>query len=459
MSNHQTPGFPRTTLGFATLAILAVAVLPGVTQADATEGAPSRPNILFVTVDTLRPDRLSINGYHRPTSPNIDRLMSKSLRFDQARTVEPLTGPALCSMFTSTYPHEHGASRNGLRMRTGLASLPKTLQAYGYRTAAYVGSWTLKDKNTGLAEHFEEYETVLTRRRWYLFRSEATADDLTEVSTAWLADHLRQAADQPFFLWVHYIDPHWPYRLHDDQAERLGLDRTQNVPPEDRYDTEVAVVDAAIGRLLEALDRWSMTHNTIVVFGSDHGESLGEHGYWGHGRHLYEHTLLIPMSISWPGRLKPQVIDAPALITDLAPTILNLLGRTAPPGFTGYDWTAVLDGATPPERITYHEAHRGAVISRHDSDLARRTGLLAVGVVAAQRKEVFRPANGERLVFDLTTDPAELESLAGRKEMPTEGLSQWLRVVTDSLAQFDDTPPQPLDEESIEQLRSLGYVD
>jgi arylsulfatase A-like enzyme len=459
MSIRKTPGFPRTALGSATLAILAVAVMPGATQADATAGYAASPNILFVTVDTLRPDRLSINGYHRPTSPNIDRLMSKSIRFDQARTVEPLTGPALCSMFTSTYPHEHGASRNGLRMRTGLASLPKTLQAHGYRTAAYVGSWTLKDKNTGLAEHFEEYESVLTRRRWYLFRSEATAEDLTELSTTWLSDHMRQAADQPFFLWVHYIDPHWPYRLDNDHAERLGIDRTQNVPAEDRYDTEIAVADSAIGQLLEALDRWSLTHNTIVVFASDHGESLGEHNYWGHGRNLYEPSLLIPMSISWPGRLEPQVIEAPALITDLAPTVLRLVGQSAPPGFTGYDWNAALDGATPPDRITYHEAHKGAVVSRHDSDLARRTGLLAVGVVAGQRKEVFRPGSGERLVFDLATDPTELESLTGRKEQPTEGLSEWLRVVTNSLAQFDDTLPQPLDEESIEQLRSLGYVD
>jgi len=386
--------------------------------------------------------------------------MAGGVRFEQARTVEPLTGPALCSMLTSKYPHEHGGTRNGLRMRTGLASLPKALQAYGYRTCAFVSNWTLKDKMTGLAEHFEEYESVLTRRRWYLFRSEATADDLTELSSSWLSEHMRDSAERPFFLWVHYIDPHWPYRLHDEYAERLGLGRSQNVPPQDRYDTEIAFVDAAIGRLLEALERWSLTRNTIVVFASDHGESLGEHGYWGHGRHLYEPSLRIPMSITWPGTLEPQAIEARALITDLAPTILHLLGRSTPPGFAGFDWATVLEGgAAPQDRITYYEAHRGAVISRHDSELARRTGLLAVGVIAGDHKEVVRVSKSERLLFDLVNDPEELDSLTGNKEQVSEGLGAWMQVVNDSLVQFDDTPPQPLDEESIEQLRSLGYVD
>jgi len=142
---------------------------------------PARPNVLILTVDTLRADRMSAYGYERNTSPNLDRLMQNGVLFTQARTVEPLTGPGLCAMLTSSFPHENGATRNGLRMRPGLPSLPKLLQEDGYRTAAIVSNWTLRDKITGLAEHFEQYDTVFKHKRWLgLFSSEARAGVVTE---------------------------------------------------------------------------------------------------------------------------------------------------------------------------------------------------------------------------------------------------------------------------------------
>jgi arylsulfatase A-like enzyme len=436
---------------------LAAAVLA---PASAREVGGKPANVLLVTVDTLRADRLSSYGYHRPTTPNVDRILNGGVRFTQARVVEPLTNPSLASMLTSLFPHEHGASRNGLRIRPGLASLPKALQAHGYRTAAYVGNWTLRDKISGLGEHFEQYEEVLTRRRWFgVLRSEADGADLTDQAVDWLDGHVRARPRQPFLLWVHYVDPHAPYRFQKEHAARLGIPE-RNVSRPDRYDTEIAFVDECIGRLIDAVERLHLTESTLVVFASDHGESLGEHKYWGHGRHLYEPTLRIPMGLYWPVRLEPKEISVSALNIDLTPTVLRLLDLPVSRTFKGYDWTPVLDGAAPPpERMTRYQAHRGAVISKHESDLARRSGLLEVALIEGSRKEIVRVQSGARRIYDLDDDPGEKRSLTDSKSTPTSRLLAWLHSVYTGLTSADSDAPEPLDEETAERLRELGYVE
>jgi arylsulfatase A-like enzyme len=419
------------------------------------------PNIVIITIDALRADRLSAYGYERPTSPNLDGLINNGVRFTEARTVEPLTNPALSSLITGRYPHQHGASRNGLRMREGLSSLPKALEAQGYSTTAFVSNWTLRDKLSGMGEHFTDYHEILTRARWFgLVRREADAADITSGSLAWLDTHLDQQPERPFLLWVHYIEPHAPYKLQKEYLEPLGIKENTKLSDSDRYDTEIAFVDNSVGELLAGINELVDSQNTIIIFAADHGESMGEHGYWGHGRHLYEPSLRIPMSITWPGQIDAQTIEAPALIIDLAPTILGLLEQQPEEGFGGFDWTAVMNGeVVPPDRVTLYQAHRGAVISRHDSDLLRRSGLLEVGLLQDGKKEIFRIAKNDRKLFELTDDPGEHNDLTGSAADPTDKLSEWMRLVYHGLSNFDTTAPEPLDPESIEQLRSLGYVD
>ena len=162
---------PALTLGIAALVAGPTALVAADSEAP--------PNVLLITVDALRADRISAYGYERTTSPNIDRLIARGAKFTQARTVEPLTSPAMCSVFTSTYPHDNGATRNGLRMRPDLPSLPILLQSHGYRTAAVISNWTLKNKLSGLGEHFERYDEVMKRRRWFgLFNPEANAESM-----------------------------------------------------------------------------------------------------------------------------------------------------------------------------------------------------------------------------------------------------------------------------------------
>jgi arylsulfatase A-like enzyme len=413
-----------------------------------------RPNVLLVTIDTLRVDGLSAYGAGRPTTPHLDALLASGVRFDQARTVEPLTTPALASMLTSLYPHEHGATRS-LRMRPGLDSLPKALGRHGWTTAALVGNWTLKDRLSGLAEHFARYDEVFTRKRWMgIYKGESTAEDLSDQAIEWLR---HRDKSKPFLLWVHYVEPHAPYRLQPSVAPRLGVGKRPTA--RDRYDTEVAFADLHVGRLLQELQAQGLTRQTLVVLAADHGESLGEHGYWGHGRNLFEETLHIPMGLSWPGTLPPRTLAAPALNLDLAPTVLGLLGLPVPQGLRGVDWTPVLLHGVAPDmaRITFHQAHKGAVVSKHESEMARRSGLLEVGLLSPDGKEVFRIDEQRRALYGLT----EKESKVAPGSAPSRQLLGWMKNVYAGLTAFDADPGSAtaIDQEAVEALKRLGYVE
>jgi arylsulfatase A-like enzyme len=416
------------------------------------------PNVILVTVDTLRADRLSSYGYVRPTTPNLDRLLARGVRFAQARTVEPLTTPALASLLTSRYPHEHGATRNGMRLRAGLPSLAGVLGQRGFKTAAFVGNWTLRDAISGLGEHFQTYRQIASRKRWLVVKGEATGDDLTAAALDWLEKVRRESPDRPFLLWVHYVEPHAPYRTQTRFTDALGYGRRRDLTPAQRYDTEVAFADHAIGELLAGVGKLARGEDTIVALAGDHGESLGEHGYWGHGRHLYENNLRVPMGVAWEGKLAPAVVAEPATLLDLAPTVLGLVGYPALREARGFDWTPVLQGRErPPHRASYFQAHKGAVQSVEDARRARRRGLLEVALLVGDRKETLRLRNGERWLVDVTGDPGDGRNLADRRSGPSADLRRWQQLVEQGLISADQLPPPTLDRETEEQLRALGY--
>lgn len=426
----------------------------------AVRPAAVQPDVLLVSVDTLRADRMGSYGYHRETSPRMDALLAAGARFTQARTVEPLTAPALTSMITGLHPHDHAATRNGLRMRGELLSFPTIFRRRGYDTAALVGNWTLRDKLSGLAEHFEDYREVLTRARWFgLVKGEATAEDLTDAALAWLDDRPVGRRSKPFLLWVHYVEPHAPYLLQKDFLRQVGDGASSD--RRYRYDTEIAFVDHHIGRLVDGFAEQPGGRSLITVLVADHGESLGEHGYWGHGRHLYEATLHVPMGIVWPGRIAPSTIDAPATITDLASSLLGLAELPVPDFFAGHDWSRQLlhGGAAPVGRGTLHQTHRGAVQRRDAPQRVRQQGLLEVARIADGRKEMLRVTNGRRWLFDLATDPTETRSTVAPDSAPSEELAAWLATVRQGLVRSDDLPPPALDDADLEALRALGYID
>lgn len=416
--------------------------------------------VVIITVDALRADRLSTYGYPRPTSPAIDAIIGDGLRFDAARTSEPLTNPSMCSMLTGVEPQSHGATRNGLRMRQGLESLPKVLAGEGWRTAAFVSNWTLKDNLSRLGEHFEEYVEVFTRRRWFgLLNSEATGEDVTDEVLEWAADSIESKSPAPTMIWAHYVEPHAPYRFHAEYAERLGI--TDKDPKRsDRYDTEVAAVDTAIGRLIDGLEEHFAPDEMIVVVTADHGESLGEHDYWGHGRYLYEPSLRIPLGIRWKGTVEKRVISRQAALLDLGPTILQLLGLDVPEEFSGISWASAARGRElPEERVICYQAHKGAVHGEHDQDRKRSKGLLSVGVVHENRKEILRVKNNSHMLFDIAVDRGELTNLVVENGPPSDSLLGCLGTISEGLGALDRLASKKLDDETIEQLRALGYIE
>ncbi len=449
---------PRFTPPPRLLQLAALSVVLLFAAAESAEAANSRPNVLLISVDTLRSDRLSSYGYSRATTPAIDALLRSGVRFENARTVEPLTGPAMASMITSRYPHDHGITRNALKIRPGLSSVSKLLRRDGYFTSAFVSNWTLAKDVSSLHEHFHQYHEVLTRKRWLgMFKEEAAAEDVTEAVVTWLREEKK---DEPWFIWAHYTDPHAPYLFRSEFAERLGLSSLgTRLSQSDRYDTEIAATDAAIGQLLEFVKSQSRAgEETLIVFTADHGENFGEHGAWGHGRHLWEDAVRIPFGITWAGRVKPRVITEDSRIIDIAPTILGLLEIDAPSAFAGHDWSDVLVRGRPaPELPTLMQAHRGAVLPGRDADGAREKGLLEVAVIDGNIKSFWLPRSRTMLRFNLRSDPREMRNIGASASEAAVVLDSWMADVSQKLRRQNEVPAA-LDSEAIEKLRALGYI-
>ena len=427
-----------------------------------SDAASPQPSVVVITVDAMRADHLGSYGYSKSTSPNIDRLMSQGLRFERAWTPEPLTGPAMCSMVTGLEPHDHAATRNGLRMKSGLNSLPKILADNGWKTAAFVGTWTLKNNLTLLGEHFETYGERLERKRWFgILNSEATCEDVTDDALDWLGEERKKGPEKPFFLWVHYIEPHAPYRFHQDYADRIGVNDDQ-LTKIDRYDTEIAAVDESIARLLAGVRQAVDDKDLLVVLTADHGESLGEHNYWGHGRYLYEPSLRIPLGISWNGVIPAGTVSSQATLLDLMPTLLELVGVDFPVDLPGRSWAKTARGADElDERVGCYQAHRGAVHgeSSRESDKKRSKGLLWVGVINGDKKEMVKVSRQLIQIYDLSTDPGELETLAAIDAKPSDSLAACLARVAEGLGSLDELATQKLDDETVEKLKALGYLE
>lgn len=447
--------------GSAATAVAALA-LAAATAAGA-ENRPRFPDLLLITVDTLRADRLSAAGYARPTSPNLDRLVAAGFRFTSAFTVEPLTNPALASLLSSLPPHAHGATRNGLPVRGELVTLPSLLATRGYRTGAFLGNWTLKPQLSGLASAWQTYEVVASRKRWFgLYKGEATARDLTEAALAWAKALRRDEPARPFFLWLHYVEPHAPYRLHRRYAPRLGVD-TQRATASDRYDTEIAAVDDEVGRLLAALDALPGARDRLTLFTADHGEAFGEDGEIGHGRVLHEPTLRVPLAFVAPERIAAGSSPATASTLDIAPTVLGLLGLQGHPYFRGHDLSPIVRGergALAPTAGVCLQAHRGAVQSVQKAERARRAGLLEVGRIADGRLEALHLASGRLRHGELgVASPAVAVAATAGAGTASPELLACLDEIRAGLAENDRFVPPDLDADTVEGLRALGYLD
>lgn len=405
------------------------------------------PDIVLISVDTLRTDRLGCYGYALNTTPHLDAFAKECLLFENCVTEVPLTAPAFGAMMTSRYPRMNGAHRNGMPLPPDVPTLAEQFAAAGYETICVQSNWTLKAPLCGLARGFERYDDAFHKKRWGLLKSERYADEVTELALACLRERDR---GRPLFAWFHYSDPHAPYRFHErfNPARRALWKMDKIAKTRARYDSEVAYTDHHIGRLLEALPR----QNTFVVFVADHGESLYEHDYLGHGRRIYQDNVSIPLMLRGPG-IVPGRSKAPARGIDLAPTLLGLAELPRPEGMLGLD---LLRDEVPSDRARVIETYGGAIpnLPGAHSLMASRPPMRQ-GVLVGKWKLILDGSRAE--LYNLATDPWELEDLTRKQEARVAQLraiiEEW-----DAATEKGAAEAAELSTEDIEALKGLGYV-
>ena len=396
--------------------------------------AQSPPNVLLVTLDTVRADRIGAYGYAPAATPALDRLAREGVRFADATTQAPLTAPAHAAILTGTYPARLGVRDNATTpVPESATTAAELFKARGYQTAGFAGAFILAAPY-GFAQGFDHFDADFagfsdSQKLQVQRRGGAVVD----AALAWL----NRARPQPFFAWVHLYDAHAPYE------PPAPFDARFKASP---YDGEVAYVDACIGRLVAALEASSRLDRTIVAVVGDHGESLGEHGEQEHGMFLYEGVLRIPWILRLPGRAHAGLVVAEQVrAIDVLPTLAALAGMPVPRG-DGESVAPVIDGKArrdPPASYAetwYPRWHYG---------WSELTAIRAEGrkYIAAPRAELY----------DLRADAAERSNLAGARAPLAAGMAAALTRIAGGFGAAAVAAPQP-DAETMARLRSLGYV-
>lgn len=413
-----------------------------------TAALAASPNVILISVDTLRADHLGFYGYEHNTSPNLDALADHSLVFDNMICEIPLTSPSFCSMMSSQYPRALGTTRNGLPLPEDTPTVSKLFQAAGYETFCVQSNWTLRSKLSNLDRGFDVYDDDFHERRWGVIKSERSAQEVTRIALAMLEG---RDESKPLFAWIHYSDPHAPYKRHRkfEVSEIPSKRRDEATRIRGKYDSEIAFTDHQIGRLLEAIPR----ENTYIVFLADHGESLWEHDYLGHGRRIYQTCLHVPLMIHGASVQRGRT-DVPARGIDVAPTLLALAGLAPASSMLGLD---LLNSPPPRDRVRVVETYGGAVPRLPGARaLMAGRGPQRQSVLLENWKLIL---NGDQTeLFDLGADPAELVDLSGENPERVSRLAEEIRRWDAAVARAAGEEAV-LTEDDEEALESLGYIE
>ncbi len=434
----------RTVVRVAAVVAALWSVTPASNPAGQTRPA-RRPNILLVTIDTLRPDRVGVYGARSPATPVMDRLAAGGCLFEDAVVQVPLTRASHATILTGLYPFQHGIRDNfAPPLAAAHRTLAEILKGQGYVTGGFVGSFIVNTQS-GLNRGFDEFDDVFeTGGKGSAFFTEyqRRAGQVEERAGPWI--ERVAAGSRPFFAWVHFYDPHSPYTPPPPYNTRYA-----KTP----YDGEVAYTDEILGRLLARLTKLGVADRTLVVFTSDHGEALGEHKEEEHGFFVYDVVLRVPLILRMPGRVAAGVrAKTEARSIDLLPTILDLAGVRAatPPGLPGRSLAAAIDAPQKkdPQVVSYSETlfprlHFGW------SEL-RSVRMGGWKYIQAPRPELY----------DLAHDPGERSNLFAAEGQRAAALrSRLLDTLGGSPESAVVGVASPkLDQATMDRLASLGYV-
>ncbi|MSR58085.1 MAG: tetratricopeptide repeat protein [Planctomycetaceae bacterium] len=397
---------------------------------------PQSKNLLLVTLDTTRADRLACYGYAAGRTPVLDQLAASGILFERATTVAPCTLPAHTSLFTGLYPAENGVSTNGRgRLDGAIPTLAAVLQRRGYQTAAFVGAFVLNGK-FGLDQGFETYDDDFVSEEPALdaFHRLRHGASVVDAALRWLG--ARQS--RPFFCWVHLYDPHEPYLAH---AELFG-DAFADRP----YDAEIAYVDRQVGRLIDFLKTSGLDEETLVVVVGDHGEAFGEHLERGHGITLYQEAMHVPLIFRHPGRLAAgRRVEGPVSLVDVSPTVLDLLGIADERKITGRSVAQALRGGDLRASPCY-----GAT-----DEAFLKNGWSPLRSLTDGTWKYIRTTQVE--LYDLATDPGERENLAATRPDQVQAMASRMADLESRLIPRSETQVQ-LSPAERRALASLGYA-
>lgn len=457
------------------------------TAACSSGSAPTGPSVLLVTVDTLRADGLGCYGYPLDVSPAVDRLAAEGVLFEDATAAWPKTRPSLAAILSGSWPRTTGMRhQEALRaLPDDLTLLPESFQEAGYQTAGVVANYNV-GRSFGFQQgfdHFVEawlagwaqehgarpYENAAGRVKEY-----TDAGIVTDEALAFLEERDSQ---RPFFLWVHYMDPHGPYvppaeyrdlfegehapaprplaeipeyqRLVENGEAVVDLGRYRR-----RYDQEIRDFDDQLGRLRGFLEREGLWDELVVAFVADHGESFGEHDYvLEHGKYAYQASARVPMILAAPGLPRNLRVDRPVSTIDLAPTILALAGLAAPAS-DGVSLEALARGGGGPSSPVVVEAGT----YQDPTQLAVRDG--SWKLVRARSRADQAGMGGEWLLFDLSNDPHEEHDRSSEQPARVQGMASALERWLAGVRQTHGTG-QAVELGATESaiLRDLGYVD
>lgn len=475
----------RRAFRFALLALLAICACGTGESQEAELAGAAKPNVVLISVDTLRADHLPTYGYFRATAPKLDRLADEGIVFGNAFTVMSHTLPAHVSLMTGVHPLRHGVLTNRDRYAGTFPTLAERLADAGYATAGFVTGFPLHS-DSGLARGFDLYRD--TGRSGDGLVGKIAGSVANQRVEEWLAANRR-----PFFLFLHYFDVHDPYERPTElelpfevdtelraHMKALGIAevelasttptplRLDDRPLDDlatavnAYDNQIFHVDWLIDRLRQLLRERGLLDDTLLIVTSDHGEGLGQHGYYSHGLHLYEEQLRIPLVMSFPGSgWKPARIDAAVSLLDVLPTLLELVDLPAEPTLDG---RSLLADIREPDAES--SAKRWLLAQRRNFSkralavrgrFASREGLFALR--GDSPLKYLRTSDGSEELYDLRRDPLERENLARVRSEDVSRLRAVLEGRRDQYRAIAGTSEQRTDEDTLKALRSLGYIE
>ncbi len=463
--------------------------------ASGAQATPEKPNVLLITIDTLRADHLGCYGDHTIHTETIDSLAAGGVRFDHATSQVPLTLPSHTSILTSTYPPIHGVRDNArYRFNGTMPTLAEILKANGYLTCAFISAFVL-DSRFGLDRGFDHYDDNIQNQALFYFFSasppfalagalkilgmvppykpERRADRTTEAAIRWLGENRQQL----FFLWIHYFDPHGPlnppapydtlylgadvdrkaflekekdYIAVQGMSDSRGLSREEIEGIKTLYSGEVTFTDHSIGVLMRYLRESHLSDRTLIVLMADHGQSIAEHHYIGHSMQLYQDIMRIPLIIHYPPSIPAgAVVENNVQSVDVMPTILGILGIGIPGSCRGRNLMPLVryeddNGEDPGAYIeTLHPP-------RKENRL--------FGLIWGDFKYIRGLEGNREELYRISTDPGEQINLAGRESERTERMRGHLQDLLKGMKEEASSHEIPLDPQTMQAMRALGYV-